>query len=146
MYKSILAGAIIALSMAGFSTVGFSQPRPSEHEKVCEAVFNKNKATIENMSISGDSAGIRSLLAKNGCPDAAVDIQKPPVIEKDKKPILGGLKGSCTITFNPFKITCSVTLGPAINLHPALGGGSTSPVGPGTSVHPALQVPNGAAK
>lgn len=81
-------------------------PSSSENqEKTCKATFEKNKAAIERLAAAGNESGIRAILAKGGCPEAKVTLEKPA----GNPPANARFKVDCVFEYPPLHIRCTVT-------------------------------------
>lgn len=62
--------ALVPVSAPGRPTQQSGQSRGAQ----CKAVFDANKAAIDKLATARDSAGIRALMARNGCPAEQVAV------------------------------------------------------------------------
>jgi hypothetical protein len=108
MFRTILIGATAISASFVISSEGFAQTPTAAHGQMCRSVFTQNKANIETMAGAGDKAGIQALLARTGCSDFGVNIQKPAGGDEKAKPVI-----KCSITIDPPGINCTITFGMA---------------------------------
>lgn len=109
MQKMSLAGIIAVSTAVVFLSGGPAQAQPADHDKMCEALFTKNKEQIETLARAGNTVGIRSIFARGGCSEAEINVPSSDELHKPKARVE---VVTCTVTFHPFKLTC--TLGGAM--------------------------------
>ena len=101
MHKIVLAGAAAVSISVGFSWGAFAQASSANQGKACEAVFDKNEAAIDSMAAAGNTAGIRGIFTKSGCPAPQVNVAKQPVSAGKEL-----AKVKCTFKLIPPTIEC----------------------------------------
>ncbi len=103
MRKMILVGAVVVSAFTGFSSGALADTKSADQGKACQAVFDKNRTTIESMAGAKNTAGIQGIFSANGCPGALVNLANAPVsLAKQQQ-----AKVKCTFKLIPPTITCT---------------------------------------
>ncbi len=111
MFGTLLAGAMIVLPAAMFSSAGYAETQSASHKQMCQRVFARNQSRIEALAGNNDVAGIRSILASGHCSEFAVNISKPAETGEKRKITI-----HCEPTLDPPGINCTITFGRAIQI------------------------------
>lgn len=108
MLARLLVASLLLPALAAATVDTPSQARESAQQQrnaQCQARFDANKTEIEALAAAGDSAGIKAIMSRAGCPASAVNL---PARAQTKA---ANFKVECkTFQLHPLKIECTFSL------------------------------------